>query len=278
MSSSADEKNDRQARVMLWALPRSGSSAFLRAMTNANRAKCIMEPYTASYELGTERVSTRYLSAPPRPGLTFRNIKDVLQKPYPGMSLVFSKCCAFAMRGKLDSPDYLPENYIHTFIIRQPRQVITSLYKLWVLEKSIQYWDYIDIDEIGFETQFELFQLVTQVLGQKAIVVEQNDLYQHPESVLRQYCALTGIAYAPEMVQWRHPAHDMEPFEGWESRWFEDVLQSESFHSSHFNSKLPASQQSDQFKLPQYVEKMITTSQPYYDALYPHRILPEVSS
>ena len=49
---------------------------------------------------------------------------------------VFVKDMAYYLLNRLDSPDYIPENYIHTFLLRDPKKSVYSLYKM-SLNKSL---------------------------------------------------------------------------------------------------------------------------------------------
>ena len=41
-------------------------------------------------------------------------------------------------------------------------------------------WQGFDVTEIGFKEQYELFQYVTEVLGQKAIIIDYDELVHNP--------------------------------------------------------------------------------------------------
>ena len=41
-------------------------------------------------------------------------------------------------------------------------------------------WDHFDKSEVGFKELHQMFKLVTEVLGQEAVVVDADDLIQHP--------------------------------------------------------------------------------------------------
>ncbi len=47
-----------------------------------------------------------------------------------GHSCVFVKDMAYYLVNHLDTPDLLPEGYIHTFLIRDPKKSVYSLYKM----------------------------------------------------------------------------------------------------------------------------------------------------
>ena len=44
-----------------------------------------MEPYSRAYYYGPDRVSNRYQQEPIHPEYTFAGIRDMCEKPYPGM-------------------------------------------------------------------------------------------------------------------------------------------------------------------------------------------------
>ena len=47
-----------------------------------------------------------------------------------GHSCVFVKDMAYYLVNRLDTPDLLPDKYIHTFLIRDPKKSVYSLYKM----------------------------------------------------------------------------------------------------------------------------------------------------
>ena len=47
----------------------------------------------------------------------------------------------------------------------------------WCLYKG---WDHFDASEAGFKELYEMYRLVTEQLGQPAIVIDADDLLQFP--------------------------------------------------------------------------------------------------
>ena len=41
-------------------------------------------------------------------------------------------------------------------------------------------WDYFDKDEVGFKELYQLFNLVTNQLGQQPVVIDADDLLTEP--------------------------------------------------------------------------------------------------
>lgn len=57
----------------------------------------------------------------------------------PDYDTVFVKDMAYYLVGHLDNIDLLPEGYVHTFILRNPKKSVYSLYKM-SLNKELTGW------------------------------------------------------------------------------------------------------------------------------------------
>lgn len=255
-------------KVILWAVPRSISTAFFRAMMNKSDVRVILEPYSRAYYYGPERVSKRYTSEPIHPEYTFEKIKAMCEEDSGDGKTVFVKDMAYYLVNRLNSTVLLPDNYIHTFIIRHPRKTIYSLYKM-SLNKDLTGWDHFDSSEIGFVELIQMFELVTKHLKQDAIIVDADDLLNHPEDMLCQYCNKVGLNFEPKMLNWEEMPEDLTVFQDW-MPWFEGVLTSKTFQPSKTKPPSPAVMP----ELPGYVEKAIKDNTPYYERLYQLRIKP----
>jgi hypothetical protein len=41
-------------------------------------------------------------------------------------------------------------------------------------------WDHFEANEVGFKELYQVFTLVTEQLGQEAIIIDADDLLKHP--------------------------------------------------------------------------------------------------
>ena len=48
----------------------------------------------------------------------------------PDAPTLFIKDMAYYLVNRLDTPDYIPENCTHTFLLRDPKKSVYSLYKM----------------------------------------------------------------------------------------------------------------------------------------------------
>ncbi|XP_013390865.1 branched-chain-amino-acid aminotransferase-like protein 2 [Lingula anatina] len=264
------EKTKSIPKVVLWAVPRSISTAFFRAMMNKKNVKVMLEPYARAYYYGNERVSTRYGDQPITENCSFEDIKGEYEDDVQDMEAVFAKDMAYYLTNNLESVACLPNGYLHTFMIRDPRKSIKSLYRMSI-KKELTGWDSFDPSEAGFVELFKLYQLAVNELGQEPIIVDADDLIQHPEGILKAYCAKTGIEFDPMMLNWEHNKPDMEIFKEW-LPWFENAMTSKSFQSSGPSAKRP--RKADQDELPSEVKACIEDCMPYYKKMFAKRLHP----
>ncbi|CAH1775325.1 unnamed protein product [Owenia fusiformis] len=72
------------SKVILWAVPRSISTAFFRAIMANGRSKVILEPFAKAYYYGSERLSKRYGDSPVETNSTFMDIKKYCEQDFKG--------------------------------------------------------------------------------------------------------------------------------------------------------------------------------------------------
>lgn len=93
--------------------------------------QCLLEPYSRAYYFGAERVSSRYEMSPQQDNCTFLDIKTLCeQQSTISGEVTFIKDMAYYLADRLHTMKYLPDNCTHTFLIREPKQSIYSLYKM----------------------------------------------------------------------------------------------------------------------------------------------------
>lgn len=54
-------------------------------------------------------------------------------------------------------------------------------------------WDHFEAQEVGFKELYQMFQLVTEQLGQDAIVLDADDLLKHPGKAQVKMPLLTQV-------------------------------------------------------------------------------------
>lgn len=82
---------------------------------------------------------------------------------------------------------------VHTFIIRHPAEAIASHFALNAD---------LNRDEIGFGRLYEIFRHVRDETGKSPLVIDSDDLLNHPAETVRKYCAAVGIPFLPDALSW----------------------------------------------------------------------------
>ena len=89
----------------------------------------------------------------------------------------------------------------HVFLIRDPAQCVPSFYTTATVAKDFFFWD---INGIGIEESRRLFDYMMKQSGKTPIVIDSDDLVNHPEAVLKYLCDLVKIPFDGRMLDWSH--------------------------------------------------------------------------
>ena len=204
---------------------RTVSTAFQRALMNLRGGKHFHEPYAAAYYYGPDRKSARYLSRPVQPKATLGYITEELAVAYDGKEFLHCVDRAYHLDGNYGilCHEGLSE-FKHTFLIRNPKKVIRSLYR-GIINSHETGWNFFDPEEIGFRQLLELYEFVVKEFDSSPIVIDADDLLESPEEMMKKYCEGTGLVYQENMTTWEPgsvPEWDSCQFNGWH----DDVIRS----------------------------------------------------
>ena len=239
--------------LVLWATPRSTSTAFEWMMRMRGDMTCFHEPFGEPWYHGEQPLWPRITADSPRKkGLTFDSVWTDL-KQAAGQGPVFSK----------DFPHYIEHlwseeffaYFNHSFLIRDPAKVVTSMYK---------HWPEFELNEVAFVEQRALFDRLTDLFGSPPPVIDSDDLLENPEGVVEKYCSAVGIPFVKEALSW-------EPGERTEVSWYDGG----SWHANLRNSdglKPQPRRYIDISDAPEKVKKIYEICKPHYEHLYQFRL------
>jgi len=232
--------------VALWAVPRSISTAFERVFVERDDFEVLHEPFSEAYYYGPDRLSDRFADAEPKEEYSFENVlKNVLA---PREKRVFVKDMAYQAKGVL-SPEFA-SRFVNTFIVRDPKYVLVSLYKMWP--------DFT-FEETGYEDLYRLFQYATEGSGEDVAVVDAMTFSENPEGVLATYCEHLEIPFRSGSLSWE--SRDVEHWDSWEG-WHDAAERSTGIK--------PATRRDPE--LPEELEEVYERCLPYYYELAAHAI------
>lgn len=250
--------------IALWAYPRTLSTPFERIFIERGDAQVCHEPFFNAFYYSNDRGSRRELPSPLDNEKNEQNYKFILEKLLCPCSqkIRFIKDMAFY------SYPYLrvhhPEFYskiINTFIIRKPKEALLSHFKISPDLESYP-------EETGFAELYDLFQYVTKTLGQRAIVVDADQLANHPDEVLEKYCRSVDIPHYPQSLKWQ-PGKKINDWQDW-ADWHVEVEKSAGIYSI-------ALEKLDQ-PIPAWLLKLIQSSNKVYDEMFQYALLDDKNS
>jgi Sulfotransferase domain len=174
--------------IALWAVPRSISTAFERVFVERDDFEIFHEPFSASYYYSEERLSDRYSDVEPKAEYNYQNVlANILE---PREKRVFVKDMAYHAKG-LIGPEFV-SRFANTFIIRDPKYVISSLYRMWP--------DFT-FEETGFEQLYRLFRYATEANPEEVAVIDAMTFSENPVGIVATYCEHLNIPFQPGSLQ-----------------------------------------------------------------------------
>ncbi|XP_071794350.1 uncharacterized protein [Asterias amurensis] len=272
------------AKVMLWSAPRSLSTVFERSIIALDGSDVYNEMYTAAYLFGPERMWLKFIPSL-APTLSHSRVKEKLEKASQknqSASVIFAKDFGFAVAGHLED---IPEDFVHTFLIRDPVKVFTSLKprleasRITKMVVGTDITGCIPADGYTIKELYDLFEYVEHKYRKTPIVIDADDLLSDPEGMLKQYCLATGIPFDEQMMHW-NPAkvgslkwHCPRVLRATNRLmgWYNAALNSSGFRKPTPKKKVEMSE------LQPDVREAIEFTTPYYQAMYKMRLRPEES-
>lgn len=203
-----DQASDCLPPVLLWAVPRSVSTAFEKTFSRRDDFEVLHEPFTDCYYFSQDRRSRRYGDQPDRSAYTAMSAYESIFRPTAKRVFVKELC--------FQAEPYLDQMFIarvtSTFIIRSPEVVLNSLMPLKP--------DFTE-DEFGYTAMERVWNRVTSVCTSPPVVIEGDEFRNSPRATLEAYCQLIGAPFTTQMLYWqdgairRWEAHERESQAKW---------------------------------------------------------------
>jgi len=201
----------------MWSGPRNISTAMMRAWDNRGDAFVCDEPLYAHYLAKTGRQHPGTAEVIAAGETDVQKVVDWLLGPVPGGKHVFYQ--------KHMSHHLLPDmdrgwlrRVTNCFLIREPREVITSLLK-HVPDATLP--------DTGFPQQAEIFKRVIEWTGKVPPVVDARDVLNDPRGVLERLCEAVGVAFTDRMLSWPPGLRKTDGV--WAKYWYKEVETTTSF-------------------------------------------------
>lgn len=243
-------------RLILWAVPRSRSTALERAVMQRDDTQVfhelLTEPYLSNHSLENYEIIRQ---AQEQAGIpvgvnSYEQVMETLLADFSsdGKILLFTKELSCYYDSERITPKWLSQ-FKHLFLVRQPLATLKSFYRVSHVDGTT----YFDPKEAGFEELYRIYQLVHNICGKENTLVLEadDDLIRDPEATLRRFCSFAEVNFDPSMLKWsRGDIPAWQKFKGWH----QDAEQSSSFKEIKH----------DPISFPELVYTVATQYQPYY--------------
>ena len=237
-------------RIAMWSVPRTVSTAMMRAWGNRPDTFVCDEPLYAHYLLKTGVAHPGADEVIRSQENEWRKVVAWLTGDVPGGKAIFFQ--------KHMTHHLLPEidrgwlgHVTNAFLIREPREVVASFVKIAGEPR---------LSDTGYPQQWEIFTLVKQRTGRVPPVVDARDVLTDPPRLLRLLCAALDVEFTDAMLSW--PAGPRDTDGVWAKHWYGAVLQSTSF--------APYKPRHD--PIPSHLAGLLEQADAIYRQLHAHRL------
>jgi len=195
-------------RIAMWSTPRSLSTALMRSWGNRQDTVVIDEPLhgvdiiLGNWQFdGMEGTLAKYET-------DWKKVVSSLFEPLPeGKTIYYQKHMAHNTVYDEMTLDWI-YGLVNCFLIRNPREVISSYLKKWPTIKG----------KLGFPQLLKLFKLVQAHTGTIPPVIDARDLQNEPQKTLLKLCEHTGVRFSESMLSWEKGVKATDgpwTFRGW---------------------------------------------------------------
>jgi hypothetical protein len=187
--------------IVMWAHSRSASTAFGRMMIERGDVVVVHEPLLTLTEVGRvplpdrERRTRGTGENAPRGQLVATSATELLDR----LVELGERRHVFVKEVLDYDYEYLPDHpaqlraMTHTFLVRHPRQTISSHYAVK---------PHVTSPEIGYERLYRLFELTWSLTGRRPLVLRAERLVDEPAKAVAEYCEYTGLDFLPHALRW----------------------------------------------------------------------------
>jgi Sulfotransferase domain len=237
-------------RVAMWSGPRNISTALMRSWENRPDTAVVDEPLYAHYlaRTGLDHPGAAEVIATHEPD--WRKAVEALLGNVPGgKGIFYQKHMAHHLLPEIDRDWFGSLN--HAFLIRDPREMITSLAKIL---------GDVTPESTGLPQQVEIFSWVRARTGRTPAVVDARDVLDDPRRILTLLCESLGVPFTEAMLSWPPGRRGTDGV--WAKHWYGSVEKTTSFQ--------PYTPKPEH--VPDHLSGLLETCQSYYDLLYTERL------
>jgi hypothetical protein len=197
-------------RIAMWSGPRNISTAMMRSWENREDTKVIDEPFYAHYlkQSGIEHpMFEEVINNQPT---SWQDIVATLTTREIDESIYYQKHMTHHIFNDCDLS--WTKDVKNCFLIRDP---------LYVVHSYAQKRDDISIEDIGIKRQFELYEEISHISGQKMPVIDSRATLIKPKETLQVLCSKFEIPFLDTMMSWPKGKRGSDGI--WGQHWYQAV-------------------------------------------------------
>jgi len=176
--------------LVMWAPPRSLSTAFLRVMKARGDLEILHEPLCDIVACGTHE--HRRADGGREILSSVAELFEYVSSLRTHRAVFIKETCEFDYEAHLLGSAYMQQAR-HIFLLRDPARAINSHFHINPQLTS---------DEVGYRHLDRLLERVREQAQLLPVFIEAERLSQDPASVVERFCRQVGLPYLPESLSW----------------------------------------------------------------------------
>ena len=206
--------------IILWAHPRSMSTAIERVMRERGDLDCLHEPFLHYYYLERSQRELAHFDSDTEHPTSYLDTRNMIMNRAEDAP-VFAKDMSYYVVPEILQDVEFCRRVRHCFLIRNPLRSIMSYYRLD---------NTVSLDEIGIEAQWRHFEGL-QALGiDDAVVIEAEAVQADSAATMAGFWQALGLDFRQQALNWDRQStpQDWQYVQGWH----QSVSDSSGIHQS----------------------------------------------
>ncbi len=193
--------------IILWAHPRSMSTAIERVMRERGDFDCLHEPFLHYYYLERSARELPHFDSEAEHPTSYAETRDMILRRAEDAP-VFAKDMSYYVMPEMLQDQEFCQRASHCFLIRNPMRSIMSYFKLD---------NTVTLDEIGIEAQWRHFEGLRALGIDDALVLEAESVQVDTAAAMARFWQALGLDFREQALNWERQStpQDWQYVQGW---------------------------------------------------------------
>ena len=250
-------------RIAMWSPPRARSTLMMRVF-EALGCAVIDEPFYAYWLKAVQKTDDPgYHETLAGHETNWRVVTEQIQASLPaGVNWCYQKHMAIHMLPEVDLSWLARPDFVHGFLLRDPREVIASMVEFRDLARVHREQGAAAAAELVGIVQLErIFDRVVEVGVHEPLVIDANEVLQNPMAVLGAFCRRIDLPFNEQQpIEWAAGQHASDG--AWAPFWYQKI----------FATTKLTPYRATKSEFPRAVQEVVDQCMPTYERLYAQRL------